>query len=95
MPQAIKEVTRKEKFKKDYKKLSPDIRKHVDSAITDLLKNPIPKHLRFNKLNGFSNPFLYAIHITGNHSHKITLEIKNNTAVLRRIGTHKVIDRSP
>lgn len=83
------------KFKKDYKKLPLDIQKKVSEAASDLLKNPRPQRLRLNKLRGYCNPSLYAIHITSNHSHKISLEIKETTATLRRVGTHKEIDRSP
>lgn len=83
------------KFQQDYKKLKPDIRKHVDAAIEDLLKIPRPSTLRLKKYNGYKNPHIYAIHVTSNHSHKISLEIQGDKAKLRRIGTHKIVDNSP
>ena len=89
------EIAYKERFKQDYKKLKPDIKKHVDAAIKDLLKNPKPKSLRLKKYNGHSNPYVYAIHVTSNHSHKISLEMQGNKVILRRIGTHKEVDNAP
>ncbi|MBS0496108.1 MAG: hypothetical protein JSR51_00455 [Proteobacteria bacterium] len=91
----IDEISYSEKFKQDYKKLKPDVKKHTEDAIRDLLKKPIPKSLRLKKYKGHSNPSVYAIHVTSNHSHKISLEINGNKAILRRIGTHKEVDNSP
>lgn len=91
----IEELSFTNKFKQDYKKSTIDIRKQVDSAIEDLLKNPMPNALRFKKYNGYSNPNIFAIHVTKNHSHKISLEMQGKKAILRRIGTHKEVDSSP
>jgi hypothetical protein len=91
----IIEILATDRFKREYKKLSPDIQSHVDSALADLLKNPIPKSRRFEKLKGFHNPCIYTIHATPNHSHKISFELKGSRATLRHISTHKLIDREP
>lgn len=85
----------KKKFEQDYKKLSPDIRAFVDEALRNLLQTPMPKSLRFEKLTGIRNPSVYTIHVTPNHSHKISLEKDGSKIILRRIGTHKLIDRCP
>ena len=69
----IDEISYTEKFAQDYKKLKPDIKKHVDDAIRGLSKKPIPASLRLKKYKGHSNPDVYAIHATSNHSHKISL----------------------
>lgn len=84
-----------DRFKRDYKKLSPDLKIHVDNALKGLERNPIPSSLRFEKLKGYKNPNIYSIHVTSNHSHKITFEILSSTAIFRRIGTHKEIDTEP
>lgn len=41
------------------------------------------------------NPSIFTIHATRNHSHKISFEIEGDVAIMRKIGTHKEIDRSP
>ncbi len=82
-------------FKKQYKKLPPDILVMVDEALLDLVKTPIPKRLRFEKLTCCRKPNIYTIHVTQNHSYKISFEIEGGIAKLRRVATHKEIDRKP
>jgi len=80
-------------FTKDYKKLTVELQSLTKSKIKDLLKNPRPPGIRFEKLKGYRKPNIYTIHVTGNY--KISFEIKGSTAILRRIGTHNLIDRKP
>lgn len=94
-PHPVRAVDWTEAFKASYKKLSPEIQEKAKQAIKDLLKNPVPKHLRFEKLSGQRNPSVYTIHATRNHSHKISFELKGDTAILRNVGTHKKIDSNP
>lgn len=54
---------------------------------------PIPPGLEFEKLKGYDNPSLYTIHVGGNC--KVSMEIDGSIARLRRVGTHKEIDRTP
>ncbi len=82
-----------DKFKKQYKKQSPDIQQKTNQKLHDLLASPMPKGLKFEKLKGYDKPDIYTIHITGNY--KISLEIIGNQARLRRIGNHNNIDRTP
>ncbi|HFD80453.1 MAG TPA: hypothetical protein ENK05_08715 [Gammaproteobacteria bacterium] len=91
----ITRVRTTKRFEKDYKKLPDVIKDQVDICLRLLLDDPMPGRLRFEKLNGYRNPNIYSIHVTRNHSHKLTLEIEDNVATLRRVGTHKTIDRSP
>ena len=56
---------------------------------------PIPRSLRLHALSGYKNPKVFTIDVTSNHAYKISLEIDGQTANLRRIGTHKVLDRAP
>jgi len=82
-------------FKRCLKKIPADIRPQVDDAIADLLEDPIPGRLGFKKLGGYKNPNIYTITIGGNHAYKLSLEIVDEVAVLRRVGTHKQIDDNP
>jgi hypothetical protein len=91
----IKEVKTLQSFDKDYKKLSLEIKKQANERLKSLLENPLPKKLRFEKLKDHKNPAVYTIHVTANHSHKASMEIKGEVAFLRRIGTHKKIDKEP
>lgn len=82
-------------FKNSYHRLPDEIKKCVDSVLEDLLCNPQPKRLRLEKLQGNNKPPVYTIHVTPNHSHKLSFELRGDVAVMRKIGTHKDIDRSP
>ncbi len=83
-----------ETFDRDYKKLSPELKIEVKERLRELLQNPMPKSLRFKPYTDKKLP-LFAIHVTGNHSHKISMLVKGSTATLRRVNTHKKIDRNP
>ena len=80
-------------FKRQYRKLSKQMQVLVDAKLKDLVKNPMPPGLRFEKLKGYRNPDVYTIHITGNY--KLSLEIKGPAAHIRKVGNHDDIDRSP
>ena len=82
-------------FTRSFSALPNDIAELAIEAITDLLKSPPPARLRLHKLGGYKNPKIFTIDITSNHSHKISLEIDGNIAILRKAGTHKEIDRAP
>lgn len=82
-------------FKNNYRRLPDEIKDFVDSALEDLLSYPQPKKLRLEKLQGNNKPPVYTIHVTPNHSHKLSFELRGDVAVMRKIGTHKEIDRSP
>lgn len=85
------------RFKKDYKKLDGTIVKLVKAKLEDVLKNPFPAGLGFEKLSGYSDPDVYTFHVTGNF--KVSLETRKSgnecIAFLRRVGPHDLIDRSP
>lgn len=82
-------------FQNDYKSLPDEIKDAFKEAYRLLLQDPQPKKLRLEKLSGYKRPGIYTIHITANHSHKLSFELDGPVAVLRRIGTHKDIDRKP
>lgn len=85
----------KDKFARDLKALPIDVQVAVKDAITDLLKDPIPTSRRLHPLTGVKKPKVYTIDVFTNHSYKISLEIEGQTATLRRVATHKVIDDRP
>lgn len=91
----IRTLRRKAKFESDVKALPKDVLAAVKDAVADLLKDPIPASRRLHPLTGFKNPKVFTIDVFSNHSYKISLEIDGDTATLRRVGTHKVIDRAP
>ncbi len=82
-------------FDSDYKRLPDEIRNEVDQALRDLVKDPMPRRLRFEKLAGHRRSPIFTIHATRNHSYKISFKLCGNTAVLRRVARHKTIDRGP
>lgn len=83
-------------FRNDVRNLEQDTVECLADALKALLAEIIPKKYRMESLSGYKNPKVYTIHITQNHSHKLSFEInKDGVAVLRRVGTHKAIDRSP
>lgn len=84
----------KSRFKRDYQALDPNLRAETDQALKDLLRDPLPPGRRFHSLKGFKNPKLYTFDVTANKAYKISLEIDGETAILRRIATHREIDRA-
>jgi len=81
------------RFHKDYDKLPVDMRDLVDKKLQDLTMPIRPPGLNFEKLKGYSNPDIYTIHITGNY--KLSMEIVEGRAFLRRVADHNEIDRTP
>lgn len=84
-----------ERFKKALAKLPEDIKALAKQALKDLKKSPQPGYLKLEKLKGYRRPDIYTIHFTGNNSHKISFEMDSDKAVMRNVGTHKLIDRNP
>jgi len=81
------------RFHKDYDKLTIDMRDLVDRKLQDLTMPMRPSGLSFEKLKCYSNPDIYTIHITGNY--KLSMEINEGSAFLRRVADHNEIDRTP
>lgn len=82
-------------FKRDAGKLDPACRQLLADALADLTKYPQPARLQLEKLKGYRNPNIYTIHFTPNNSHKASFEYKEGIAIMRRVGTHRAIDRGP
>ena len=74
----LRNIEYTERFKKDYRNLDSNLQLRVDAKLRDLLKNPRPHGLAFEKLKGCKRPDIYTIHVTGNY--KISFEIKDDLA---------------
>lgn len=90
-PHPIKKVIPSESFKTQLKKLPEEIQMAARQAVKDLVSDPFPKKYRLEK----QTREVWTIHVTSNHSHKLSFALDGDTATLRKIGTHKEIDRAP
>ena len=93
MEGGFKKVARTDAFKRDYKRLKPDLQKLVDDCIKDLFKSPLPSARRAHRIND-GLPKIFSADVDPNKSHKISFQIDGETCILRRVGSHKAIDRS-
>ena len=89
----VKTITPSKTFERQFKKLPQAIKDGIEGVFKDLLKDPRPLGLKFEKLKGYKNPDIYTVHITGNY--KLSFEIDSCQAKLRRVGNHNEIDRRP
>lgn len=83
------------RFQREFSALGPDLQREAAEVFKQMRQQPLPRTLRFHKLQGYRSPALYSVDVTGNKSHKISFSLEGDTAVLRRIAPHKQIDRSP
>jgi mRNA-degrading endonuclease RelE of RelBE toxin-antitoxin system len=85
-----------EKFIRDYKSLPLDIQKQVDACIVELGFDPIPNSRRPHSVSAKGQkPTVYTVDVTSNKAYKLSFQVANHVAILRRVGTHKQLDRSP
>jgi len=84
-----------ETFARDYKKAPLEIRKKVGPALELLKQYPQPAKLRTHSITGCFSPRILKIDVTSNKSWQITFSMDGTTAILRRLATHKEIDRTP
>lgn len=77
-------------FAKDYKKLPERIRKSVNKQVELLLSNPQHPSLNVKKMNDPRD--IWEARAT--ESYRFTFQIKKDTYILRRVGTHDIL-RSP
>ena len=87
--------TRSEGFESDAKSLDVNTRAVLREALTLLLTNPRAKRLRLHTLKGFGKPTIYKIDISSNKAWQVTFELDGNTAHLKRVATHKEMDKRP
>lgn len=83
------------RFQSEIQKVEPDVLKAAQEVLAVLQKNPQSKKLRLHPLTGLPKPMVWKIDVFLNRSWQITFEINGTTAELKRIATHKSIDREP
>lgn len=89
-------VVLSQRFQKDYKSLPPDIQHAVVACIEDFERDPLPESRRPHSVSPKGQrPIVYTLDITSNKSHKLSFEVQGESVIVRRVGTHKQIDRLP
>lgn len=83
------------RFKAELQKFQPDVIEAVKKALELLQNNPEAKSLRLHPLTGLPKPTVWKIDVFTNHSWQVTFELNGTTAELKRVSTHKSIDRNP
>ena len=84
-------VARTERFKRAYRKLSPENRKQARKAIRLLLENPRHPSLRVKRVKGTHHIW----EARGSRSCRLTFEIHGDTYLLRNIGEHDKVPERP
>lgn len=77
-------------FKKDYQDLPTEIRDQVEKQLALFVNNPRHPSLRVQKIRGSPRP-RWEGRIT--RGYRFTFEWQGDTVILRRIGSHALIDR--
>ncbi len=76
-------------FLKQYKKLSPFLKKKTKQSINEFQKNPKDKSLNAHKLSGpLSNFYSFCV----DYKYRVVFEIdkKNNQIILLKMGGHEI-----
>ena len=60
----------------------------------DIQKDPMPGVRRPHSVTPRGKkPTVYTVDVTANKAYKMSFQMDGDTAILRRVGTHKAIDR--
>lgn len=84
-----------DRFARDLRAASADVQAAVRQALQQLTQEPIPRTLRLHRLTGLPRPAVWKIDVYSNHAWQVTFELDGDKAILKRLGTHKSIDRQP
>lgn len=88
-------VERTSTFLRDYKNLTEQQQADVKECLRDLLADPVPAARRLHRITS-NKPKVYSVDVYPNKSYKISFEIvEGNVVRLRRVATHRDIDRKP
>ncbi len=83
-------------FKRDFSRLAPELQALVKGCIADMQQDPMPGARRAHSVTPRGQkPTIYTVDVTTNKAYKLSFQMEAVTAILRRIGTHKEIDRHP
>jgi mRNA-degrading endonuclease YafQ of YafQ-DinJ toxin-antitoxin module len=91
----IAEIRRTAKFERDWKSCPVDVRRSAAEALRKLIGNPAANRLRMHPLNGLGKPTIFKIDVFPNRSWQISFHLSGEVAILRRLCTHKEMDRNP
>ena len=98
MANGFKKLTYADSFLGDFKGLDQQQQKALEDCLEDLLKSIIPSGRRFHCVDK-EKPKIYTVDLYKNvTTHKVSLQLDPadpTTALLRRVGQHKDIDRKP
>ncbi|MFQ5341735.1 MAG: type II toxin-antitoxin system YafQ family toxin [Anaerolineae bacterium] len=82
-------IRRTRRFKKDYRKLSPDLQRRVDGKLRLLLQDPRHPSLRVHKIRGTDD--VWELSVTMNC--RLIFEIETEYYVLLAVGPHDIVER--
>ena len=91
----VRAFTRTQRFEDELKAAPEDAQRAAAEALDLLMRNSKAGRLRCHPLSGYGKPTIYKIDVYANHSWQITFELVGTTAHLKRLATHKSIDRDP
>jgi hypothetical protein len=81
-------------FLADLAGLTAQQQKDVKDCLSDLAKDPIPPGRRMHPVTPAGmKPKIYTVDVYSNKSYKISLQLDGELLILRRVGSHKQIDR--
>ena len=79
---------RTERFKRDSQSLPEPMQRRAEKQLTLFLTNPRHPSLRIKKMQGFTD--IWEGRIT--QSYRFTFQIREERCILRRIGTHDILE---
>ena len=80
-------LARTARFARDFRSLPPDIQRRAAKQLQLLLDNPRHPSLRIKKMEGSQD--IWEGRIT--KGYRFTFQVRNDTYILRRIGTHDIL----
>ena len=81
------QLLRTERFKKDFKRLPPEIQERVGRTLGRFVDAPRHPSLHVKKMEGA--PDIWELRVSDNY--RITFQLVQEGALLRRVGTHNVL----
>ena len=82
-------ISRTDTFKRNYQKLPQPVKKAAQKQLALLLSNPDHPSLNIKRIQGAKG--IWEGRVT--RAYRFTFQITDDTYVLRKIGTHDILDR--
>lgn len=95
MPLVIKSFDYSDSFSRDVGRAPEDVVEASKDALKKLKEHAAAGSLRLHPLKGYGMPTIFKIDVLANCSWQLTFELDGDVAILRRLATHKQIDRRP